>query len=632
MQKPNGFTGALFLVAYLLSPFNVAGDGGGPFTPKASLIRYWKKQIRNELPPPLFFLSKASPMTAVESASFSKLAASQNGLPEKLPSFCSPARLLCFADLSDSSPTPGKRGKNSVFQTYTSNENFTNYGRSRLGALNSFANYSLDLNLPVDTFTGYSRDATGGDDNFLTYGPNGNVVDQSFGSYGVGSTGGRGDFDSYNQEVNVPNLRFGSYSTGSNGRDQSFKVYTNQTNSGAEGFKSYGRNANGADNQFVSYAKDSNVIGSGFSSYGKGGNSANDSFASYGDDGNVPVNTFKAYEESGNAATLSFSSYRDQSNVGDDSFQSYAKKSNSAEVKFQNYGKSVNEGSDKFNLYGDGARGQSIGFSAYGVNSTFGSYAKTGVSFAKYTNRTATSAGTAAATSSAANNNNNNRWLVEPGKFFRESMLKTGTIMPMPDIADKMPRRSFLPRTVSSKLPFSTSKLGELKRIFRAADNSSMEGMIAAALSECERPPSRGEKKRCVGSAEDMVDFVVSVLGRNVVVRTTQNVEGSKQKVAVGEVSKINGGLVTESVSCHQSLYPYLLYYCHSVPRVRVYEADLLDPKSKAKINRGVAICHLDTSSWSAGHGAFLALGSSPGRIEVCHWIFENDVTWSPAD
>ncbi|OAY32595.1 hypothetical protein MANES_13G030301v8 [Manihot esculenta] len=77
---------------------------------------------------------------------------------------------------------------------------------------------------------------------------------------------------------------------------------------------------------------------------------------------------------------------------------------------------------------------------------------------------------------------------------------------------------------------------------------------------------------------------------------------------------------------------PYLLYFCHSVPKVRVYEADILDTNSKAKINHGVAICHLDTSSWSPAHEAFLTLGSGPGRIEVCHWIFENDMAWTTAE
>lgn len=109
------------------------------------------------------------------------------------------------------------------------------------------------------------------------------------------------------------------------------------------------------------------------------------------------------------------------------------------------------------------------------------------------------------------------------------------------------------------------------------------------------------------------------------------NVNGSKKNVLVGSVKRINSNVnnVAQSVSCHQILFPYLLYYCHSVPKVQVYEVDLFDPNTKVKINHGVAICHLDTSAWSPTHGAFLALGSGPGRIEVCHWIFHNDMIWT---
>ncbi|KAK4383224.1 Polygalacturonase-1 non-catalytic subunit beta [Sesamum angolense] len=159
-----------------------------------------------------------------------------------------------------------------------------------------------------------------------------------------------------------------------------------------------------------------------------------------------------------------------------------------------------------------------------------------------------------------------------------------------------------------------------------------MEHVVMNALAECERAPSAGETKRCVGSVEDMIDFAVSVLGHDVVVRTTKGVKGSSQDVMMGKVKGINGGRVTKSVSCHQSLYPYLLYYCHSVPKVRVYEADILEVETKTTINHGVAICHVDTSMWSPRHGAFLALGSGPGLIEVCHWIFENDMNWTTAD
>jgi hypothetical protein len=171
-----------------------------------------------------------------------------------------------------------------------------------------------------------------------------------------------------------------------------------------------------------------------------------------------------------------------------------------------------------------------------------------------------------------------------------------------------------------------------MKQVFKVSENSSMNKMMVDALSECERAPSMGETKRCVGSLEDMIDFATFVLGHSVTVRSTENVNGSSKNVMVGKVKGINGGKVTQSVSCHQSLFPYLLYYCHSVPKVRVYEADLLDTVSKAKINHGVAICHLDTTAWSPTHGAFVALGFGPGRIEVCHWIFENDMTWTTAD
>ncbi|MCH91201.1 polygalacturonase non-catalytic protein [Trifolium medium] len=159
-----------------------------------------------------------------------------------------------------------------------------------------------------------------------------------------------------------------------------------------------------------------------------------------------------------------------------------------------------------------------------------------------------------------------------------------------------------------------------------------MDKVIVESLNECKKAPSKGETKRCVGSLEDMIDFATSVLGHNVTVRSTESANGSGKNVMVGKVKDVNGGNVIESVSCHQNLFPYLLYYCHSVPNVRLYEADLLDPESKVKINHGVAICHLDTTAWNPNHSAFMALGSGPGQIEVCHWIFENEMSWTTTD
>ncbi|KAG2322330.1 hypothetical protein Bca52824_015543 [Brassica carinata] len=558
-------------------------DGGfsaeeNPFTPKASLVRYWNKEItadkslRSE-----FLISKASPLNAVDSAIFAKLAA-QNSLPTRLPDFCSAANLFCFPDLT---PSLEKHNDDVKFSVYDQ-KNFTSYGNARAAGADSFKTYSKGLNGAIDTFRRYSRNAAGHDDKFTVYGERGNVDEKDFNSYGTSGTGGAGDFTNYQNEANIPVSRFTAYSDGGTGRSQTFKTYTRDANAGnGQSFTSYSKKGNASPNEFASYGDSSNVIGSGFTNYGEEGNGATDTFTSYASGGNVPLNEFKTtaspYGVNGNDAVDTFANYRDKANVGDDSFTSYAKASNSGTVKFINYGQSYNPGSETFTGYGKGSEAHKISFKTYTPNSTFKDYAKNGVAFAKYN------------VSSIGGGKTVNKW-IEPGKFFRESTLKEGTVIPMPDIKDKMPKRSFLPRSIVSKLPFSTSKLAEVKTIFHAGDNSSMEKIISDAVTECERPPSAGETKRCVGSAEDMIDFATSVLGRSV------------------------------------SLYPYLLYYCHSVPKVRVYEADLLELTGKTKINHGIAICHIDTSSWSPTHGAFLALGSKPGQIEVCHWIFENDM------
>ncbi|XP_019163821.1 PREDICTED: polygalacturonase-1 non-catalytic subunit beta-like [Ipomoea nil] len=614
----------LFLLFLCLpSPSPIVAVGDSPFTPKAYLIRYWNNKISNDLPRPWFLINMASPLTAAQYAVFSKIAkADRNSLAAQLPEFCSSADLLCFPDLSPSSLS--KHDDNVNFTSYEF-QNFTNYGSHSAAGADSFKNYTVDVNLPVDTFRRYSRDSSAHTDRFSNYATGGNVADQSFHTYGPATAGGAGEFGNYAKDVNVPNLRFTAYSDDADGRKQEFKSYSENANVGDQNFTSYGKNGNGAATGFTSYGNNSNVMDTAFKNYGESGNGDADTFTSYAFNGNNPDNTFKNYGAGGNGPVDTFNSYRQESNVGADSFNSYGKKSNAADVGFVNYGKTFNGGTDKFSGYSDSDR---VSFNGYGVNNTFKDYAKTGVTFAGYLNATDVTAAVGAAKGKMVNNK---RW-VEPGKFFREKMLKSGTIMPMPDIRDKMPKRSFLPRNIAAELPFSAAEIGELEKIFHAVEGSAMAKMIAGTLAECERAPSRDETKRCVTSVEDMIDFATAVLGRNVVVRTTETTVGAKQTIMIGSVKGINGGKLTKSVSCHQSLFPYLVYYCHSVPKVRVYEADILDPKTKDKINHGVAICHIDTSAWGATHGAFLALGSGPGKIEVCHWIFENDMTWTVAD
>ncbi|PKA66593.1 BURP domain-containing protein 12 [Apostasia shenzhenica] len=620
---------------FLLFPLVVAvasPASQNPFTEKAALIRYWNRKVHNNLPHPAFLVSKLTPLSMVDAAAFSTIAAGDpSKLSSRLTSFCSAAGLLCQADLA---PSLATNPRDSDFAGYQ-NSNFTNYGAGVNRGPSSFKNYSDDLNVPVDTFRRYGRDSVFHNSSFSSYDRDGNVVTANFTSYGTGSVGGNDGFSTYEQNSNVPNLRFTNYAADANGHDAGFSQYSVSANAGDQSFSGYGKGGNGETSDFRSYANDTNVIGSGFANYGEGGNGNADTFASYGDNGNVPENNFRSYSSGTTGGHDKFTSYRDQSNVGDDSFSSYAKGGNLGNADFTNYGKSFNPGSDTFKGYGQGSFNDEITFKAYFAdNTTFKSYAKTGIEFKEYHNASSDTAAVARKAdnrrpaTSATNQPGINRW-VEPGKFFREGSLKKGALMPMPDIRDRTAPRSFLPRSIAGKIPFSSSAIS---KIFRLLPGTAMSTAVESTVAECERPPSSGETKRCVTSAEDMIDFAVSVLGNDIAVRSTANTKGSKGNILIGEVSGLNGGKVTRSVSCHQSLMPFLAYYCHSVPRVRVYQAEILAVDSKEKINDGVAICHLDTSDWSPTHGAFLALGPGPGKIEVCHWIFEGDMTWTVAD
>ncbi|XP_031476538.1 polygalacturonase 1 beta-like protein 3 [Nymphaea colorata] len=603
----------LLLLQFLMA---IASGSGGvpglnPLSAKASVLRYWNVHIPNT-PKPAFLMEKASPLDALHSSVLRRYA-EQSSLALHLPTLCDAAHLFCFPDPS---PSLEKHESNVDFTSY-SGRNFSNYRSGSTGGIDSFKKYSENANVAANSFTRYSRDSSRHDDSFSSYVPDVNVGDSEFLSYGVAASGGSGQFSSYADNINVPGLRFSTYETDAAGRNRDFRAYSFQGNAGDQSFVSYGRKGKGVPSGFVNYGEGGNVIGSTFSNYGEDGVRANDSFTNYGLNGNGPEDNFRTYGTGGNDGIDTFTNYRDSANVGDDSFTSYGKLGISPKLNFINYGQSANVGTDKFKSYGEGAFKPQVGFKTYGINNTFGNYGdKKSVTFSAYTSP------------STASNLSSTKWAVEPGKFFREKMMKAGTVMPMPDLRDRMPPRSFLPRSIAERLPFSSSKLGELKKVFHARENSSMERLMKNTLAECEREPSKGETKRCVTSIEDMIDFATSMLGRDVQLRSTESTMGWGKNVEIGEVKGLDGGRITRSVSCHQSMFPYLVYYCHSVPIVRVYEADILDVKSKKKINHGVAICHLDTSAWGPGNGAFVALGSKPGEIEVCHWIFENDMIW----
>ncbi|XP_042506840.1 polygalacturonase-1 non-catalytic subunit beta-like isoform X2 [Macadamia integrifolia] len=210
--------------------------------------------------------------------------------------------------------------------------------------------------------------------------------------------------------------------------------------------------------------------------------------------------------------------------------------------------------------------------------------------------------------------------------YFRESMVKEGSFMPIPDLRDFMSYKSFLPRPLASKIPFSLSRIKELKKIFGVVDESNMDDYIKRSLEICEMSPTRGEERTCVTSAEDLIDFVVEKLGHHVRIWSTENIEGSYENATIGGIKLIHGNLSQPPALCHSIPFLFQVYYCHVLPKVKVYVVDI---HARKKVNHAIMACHYDTSTWNPNHLSFKLLGFGPGFIEVCHWINENGVVWT---
>ncbi|GLJ40902.1 hypothetical protein SUGI_0846190 [Cryptomeria japonica] len=402
---------------------------------------------------------------------------------------------------------------------------------------------------------------------FTNYSDNSNVVKDDFKGYGPRSSGIQ-NFQNYAPGSNVVDEGFANYGTNSSALQQ-FTSYTDQANVIKNDFATYGKDANGILSQFTSYANNSNIITNDFKAYDKGGNGPLEQFTSYADNGNAVRNEFQNYVATANGPLEQFTSYAAGASEPQNVFKTYGKDGNASSLFFTNYGKNVTGASNEFagRRGWEVLQGESVGA---GQNSPHARYQ--GLHAQKIVSS----------------------WLLgkKSALFYADS---TG--------ADEDVSRS------------------------RKLENGGYHGADAGRLRKA-GGEGRDKEMREIGGG--MAEFAVSVLGSKVEILTTESTAGSRSQVSVGAVTGKDGGKITRSVSCHQSLFPFLVYYCHAVPKVKVYQAELLSMEEKKKINNGVAICHLDTTQWSATHAAFMELGHEPGKIEVCHWIFENDLIWVP--
>ncbi|XP_027337717.1 BURP domain-containing protein 9-like [Abrus precatorius] len=182
------------------------------------------------------------------------------------------------------------------------------------------------------------------------------------------------------------------------------------------------------------------------------------------------------------------------------------------------------------------------------------------------------------------------------------------------------------PRHVSKRIPFSSGKKKEiLKMLFKQPKFEDVK-MVENAFSLCETPGVTGEEKHCATSLESVVDFVISKLGKNVnVISTEVESETMSKKFLVKDGVK---KLADENViTCHPLDYPYVVYFCHHLSQNTTAHLVPLEGEDGTRV-KAVALCHKDTSEWNPNKAAFKVLNVKPGTVPVCHIIPKGHLLW----
>ncbi|CAN6457712.1 unnamed protein product [Victoria cruziana] len=189
---------------------------------------------------------------------------------------------------------------------------------------------------------------------------------------------------------------------------------------------------------------------------------------------------------------------------------------------------------------------------------------------------------------------------------------------------------TFLPRRQAQAIPFSTSNFTTILQMFSIDPHSDHASLIRQTLDFCEMPAAKGEVRRCATSLESMVDFAVGEFGTNAIHAVVTSVVNGEEEAAV-RTYKVDVGrewmMSRKVVTCHNLVFPYAVFYCHSLSGTKTYMVPLV-AEDGGRVN-AIALCHFDTSNWHPRHASFRVLGVKPGTVPICHFILK-DLAWVP--
>lgn len=203
--------------------------------------------------------------------------------------------------------------------------------------------------------------------------------------------------------------------------------------------------------------------------------------------------------------------------------------------------------------------------------------------------------------------------------FFSAKELREGGQITLPDLYS--PWKAVLPRNLSQLIPFTTVALSDVVSSFGISWTSNMTKNMNNTLITCEEKPAVGETKTCSTSIEGMIEFVVSNLG------SSDNVELVSHPALTGDsgkkarVTKVVQRLSSPSnrppLSCHLLVYPYGVFYCHSINGTLTFSMELEVLEKNGNMYNATALCH--------------PYVQSKGSV-YCHLILGDTLLWLTKD
>lgn len=213
----------------------------------------------------------------------------------------------------------------------------------------------------------------------------------------------------------------------------------------------------------------------------------------------------------------------------------------------------------------------------------------------------------------------------QAGLFFRPDELTAGTTLLYPALVNDLQGRTFLPAQLAAVMPFNGDKLASYMALLEVPRGSSMAANMQNTLAFCNSKPADGEVRTCHSSIESMVDFAVAHLGSNVAAMSLDDSPSKSEKVRVIRHVTLSPAH-SASITCHDLMFPYLVYGCHVMQSSIVYDVEL--QRVNGSTFHGISICHVDTRSWNSAHPAFATLHAQPGDGTICHWLPQNNFLW----